>query len=289
MPAHVTSKMISGLSEIVDEFDLFLIDQWGVLHNGETAHEGAVEAMEELRKVDGKTIVILSNSGKRVDDSYDRMEGMGIHKGLYDHVVTSGELCHRNFMAKSDPIFASLGAKTLPFTWNDDNLAILDGTGKEVVKTAEEADFILCTGTNEGDLDYYRPYLRVALEKKLPLICVNPDLVSVAPDGTLNMCPGQVALEYENMGGTVRWHGKPQEETYEYCKSLAPNAKRIVGIGDSLAHDIEGAHIAGGEGLFICGGIHGDELGHPPQQVKIDALTAKRGIVPKYSSYRFVW
>ncbi|MDX1739177.1 MAG: TIGR01459 family HAD-type hydrolase [Alphaproteobacteria bacterium] len=289
MPMHQTSKLISGLSEIVEEFDLFLIDQWGVLHNGFDAHDGAIEALEKLRAVDGKKIIILSNSGKRVEDSYARMESMGIRRDLYDHVVTSGELTHRNFIENTDPIFQKLGQKTLPFTWADDSLAILDDTGKVAVQTAEEADFILCTGTNEGDLDYYRPYLKVALERDLPLICVNPDLVSVAPDGSLNMCPGQVALEYEKMGGLVRWHGKPQLETYEYCKKLEPNAKRIVGIGDSLAHDIQGAHNASGEGWFICGGIHGDELGHPPSQAKLDILTAERGIVPKYSSHRFVW
>ncbi len=284
----MTSKMVSGLSEIVDEFDLFLIDQWGVLHNGETVHDGAVDALERLKDT-GKTVIILSNSGKMVDDSYDRMERMGIHKGLYDHVVTSGKMAHRNFMANEDPIFKNLGKKTLPFTWNDDNLAILEGTGKETVDSASEADFILCTGTSDGGLDYYRPHLKIAREKDLPLICVNPDLVSVAPDGTLNMCPGQVALEYEKMGGTVRWHGKPQKETYDFCKTLAPDAKKILGIGDSLSHDIEGAHVAGGEGLFICGGIHADEIGHPPVQEKLDALTNSHGITPKYSSYRFVW
>lgn len=284
----MTSKLVSGLSEIVDEFDLFLIDQWGVLHDGENAHDGAVEALERLKET-GKKVIILSNSGKRVEDSYDRMEGMGIHKGLYDFVVTSGEMAHRNFMANTDPIFKSLGTKTLPFTWNDDNLAILDGTGKETVDTADDADFILCTGTSDGNLDYYRPHLKIAHARGLPLICVNPDLVSVAPDGSLNMCPGQVALEYESMGGTVRWHGKPQKETYDYCKSLVPNATKILGIGDSLAHDIEGAHIAGGEGLFICGGIHANELGDPPSQEKLNALTDSRNVTPKYSSHRFVW
>lgn len=282
------TKLVSGLSAVADDYDLFLIDQWGVLHNGEDAHDGAIHAMEKLREL-GKKVVILSNSGKRVSDSYDRMERMGIRKDLYDHVVTSGELVHRNFMQNTDPVFRSLGEKFIIFTWGDGNKAVTEGTGKQEVDSVDEADFVLCSGTDQGDLDYYKPILEKALTRNLPLLCANPDLVSVAPDGTLNMCPGMVAKAYEEMGGTVRWHGKPLAETYEYCKTLEPDCPRILGIGDSLRHDIKGANDCGGHSLFVCGGIHDHEIGTPPSEVALANLFDIYGIEPTYAVPRFTW
>lgn len=282
------TNLIPGLSAVVDDYDLFLIDQWGVLHDGENLHDGALNTLQELRKT-GKTVIILSNSGKRVEDSYARMERMGITRDLYDHVVTSGELVYRNFQANEDPVFKSLGRKFIAFTWGEANISVAEGSGHEKVDSVEEADFILCTGTDQGDLEYYRPFLEKALERKLPLICANPDFVSVAPDGSLNMCPGMVAKEYEDMGGTVRWHGKPLLETYEYCKSLAPGCDRILGIGDSLRHDVKGANDAGGHSLFVCGGIHDHEIGHPPSHVALANLFDIYGIEPTYSVEKFRW
>lgn len=284
----MTTKMLPGLSAVVDDYDLFLVDQWGVLHNGEVAHPGAVDAMEKLRAT-GHKVIILSNSGKRVEDSFERMERMGIHTGLYDHVVTSGEQVHSNFQKMTDPVYKSLGQRYLIFTWDEGNKAVMDGSGKTEVEDIAEADFIMCTGTNQGDLDYYVPILEKARARELPLLCANPDLVSVAPDGTLKMCPGKVALTYEEMGGRVRWHGKPTTEIYDFCKSLEPQAKRILGVGDSLRHDIQGAQQAGGHGLFVCGGIHGPELGDPVDEGKLAALCGDVGITPEYAVPKFVW
>ena len=284
----MSTFLVSGLSEIVDDYDLFLIDQWGVIHNGETAHDGALEALAKLHEA-GKRVIILSNSGKRVDDSYARMERMGVKPDYYDHVVTSGEMVYRNFLDPKDPFYAALGQNYVIFSWNDNSNAVTDGSDKRKVEEIDEADFILCTGTDQGDLDYYRPILERAVIRDLPLICANPDLVSVAPDGTLNMCPGMVAKTYEEMGGRVRWHGKPLKETYDHCKALAPDCSRILGIGDSLRHDVKGANDAGGDALFVCGGIHADEVGDPPNEVALANLFDIYGIVPKYSVARFVW
>ena len=41
-------KRIAGLREIAGQFDLFLVDQFGVLHDGVTAYPGAIEGLAEL-------------------------------------------------------------------------------------------------------------------------------------------------------------------------------------------------------------------------------------------------
>ena len=39
-----------GLRSIVEEYDLFFIDIWGVLHNGLNLFENSVEVLEKLEK-----------------------------------------------------------------------------------------------------------------------------------------------------------------------------------------------------------------------------------------------
>ena len=66
------------------------------------------------------------------------------------------------------------------------------------------------------------------------MVCANPDLVSVTPEGELVICPGTVARRYEAIGGFVRWHGKPDPAVYAHCRALYPEAQRPLGIGDRL-------------------------------------------------------
>lgn len=280
-------QMINGLSEIADSYDLFLIDQWGVLHNGQDLHPGAMAAMNGLKRA-GKKVVILSNSGKRVADSYERLSKLGIGRDLYIDVVTSGETVHAAFMARNDPFYHALGSRVLVYSW-DDNRGIIEGTGLTEVHSLDEADFILCAGTDRMALSAYEEDLQVAAERGLPMICANPDMVSVDPDGTLKMCPGTVARAYEELGGVVRWHGKPTREIYEHCYRIAGPFGKAIGIGDSLAHDIKGAENGDADSLFICGGIHSTELGDPPNEGGVEGLAAEYGVHPDYASPMFNW
>ena len=40
-----------GLKSIVENYDIFYIDLWGVIHNGINLHKNAIEALEEIIKV----------------------------------------------------------------------------------------------------------------------------------------------------------------------------------------------------------------------------------------------
>ena len=283
----MTGKIINGLADIINDYDLFLIDQWGVLHDGFNAHSGAITAMENMRD-EGKKVIILSNSGKRLEDSYQRMDKMGINKDLYDHVVTSGENVYQNFKSPSDSFYKNLGKNYFIFTWDEGNKAVIKNVGKQEVNNINDADFILCTGTNQGGLDYYLPLLQQAISRNIPLICANHDLVSQQPDGSLTMCPGSVAKAYEKIGGNVRWHGKPTREIYNFCKNLEPQYTRILGIGDSLNHDIKGANDAGGSSLFILGGIHNNEFSGKIEN-QLSKLSQKYNIEPTYILDKFIW
>jgi len=272
-------RRISGLGEIAPAYDLFLVDQWGVLHNGQSVWPAALDALRRLRRLPA-TVIILSNSGKRAGESRQRLEEMGVSGDLYDHLVTSGEIVHRNVMTRPDDFYRNLGQAFYALTWDAGNLAVLDGAGMTQTATPEEADFIFCSGTSRATLEDYLDDLRRARARNLPMLCANPDRVSVAPDGSMQICPGTVAAAYQDMGGQVRWHGKPFRETYALCRALAPDRKRILGIGDSLQHDIAGAQGSGGDGLLVLGGIHGAEAGDGSDPDRLDALFGRYGVRP---------
>lgn len=286
-PPPATVEIIDGLSAIADRYALFVIDQWGVLHDGHTPHPGAIDALERL-KAAGGSLAILSNSGKRVAESHRRMRRMGFDPDLYDAVVTSGEEVHCGLRDRDDPFYRDIGSRFLMFAWDADR-GIVEGLDYEEVEDVAAADFILCAGTDERTLAEYDPVLKQALARNLPLTCANPDKVSVQPDGSLKMCPGAIAERYESMGGRVRWHGKPWPAVYDRIRALTGRDGPAIGIGDSLEHDIAGARHAGMDQLFITGGIHRAELSEPLESNEIAALGGKFNAVPTFASIGFRW
>ena len=283
--------MLSGLSEIATRYDLFLIDQWGVLHDGAAPYPGAIEALQELRAA-GRPVVILSNSARRTTLGIARMDEIGIPRDLYDHLVTSGEETWRHLQDRGDPFYRRLGRRCLMFTWGGDR-GLLEGLALEPVESVEEAEFILNSGTSGATLEEFEETLQAAVLRDLPMVCANSDYISVSPDGTIAICPGSVARRYEELGGHVRWHGKPDTSVYRTCLNLYPRAGRILGIGDSLHHDIAGARAAGIDSLFIAAGIHAADLGikhgESPDETSLQALFAETGEYPDYVVPEFRW
>lgn len=280
-------RIIDGIESLAPDYDTFLLDQWGVIHDGVALHPGALEAMRNLAD-EGKKVIILSNSGKRASDSHGRLDSLGVDRSLYLEIITSGELVYRNLAERTDPFYAALGPRFLMFAW-DTNRGIVEGTDFEEVERIEEADFILCAGTDSQDLAYYEPAMAAGLARGLPMICANPDRVSVQPDGSLKMCPGAIAEVYEKRGGRVRWHGKPTREVYDMCGEIAGGLDRAIGVGDSLIHDIKGANDAGIASLLILGGIHNEEVGRPLTPQAIEILSGKYGARPTHAADLFKW
>jgi HAD superfamily hydrolase (TIGR01459 family) len=140
----------------------------------------------------------------------------------------------------------------------------------------------------------WEPLLRRAVARGLPMVCGNPDLARVSRDGTLFEAPGLVARRYQELGGEVHLHGKPDPRIYRTClRHLPPGAARVVAVGDSLHHDILGANRAGLRSLLIAGGVHRDELGcgsgELPDPARARALFERAGAVPDLVAPAFAW
>ena len=284
--------MINGIRELAPEYDGFILDLWGVVHDGTAPFPGVLDCMERLIAA-GKRLVLLSNAPRRSDDVMRRITRIGVPERLYHGIMSSGEKAWLHLKHRDEPFYAALGHRCVHIG-SERDLEIREGLDLVFVDVPAEADFILNTGPAEWEdtLETYMPVLAEALSRGLPMVCANPDLV-VVHNGKPALCAGALAEEYQRLGGRVRWHGKPYPSVYESCLGLLGigEKRRILAIGDSLRTDIAGAAGAGIDSLFIAGGIHADEFsndgGLDPE--RIAAALNEDGLRPVAAAARFVW
>jgi HAD superfamily hydrolase (TIGR01459 family) len=285
---------IPGIAAVAPRYDGFILDLWGVIHDGVAPMRGAVDCLRALI-AGGKRIALLSNAPRRAEDVVRRIAQIGVPSGTYHHVMSSGEEAWQYLRRRDDPFYAALGRRCLHIC-SDRDLEIRDGLGLDYVDTAEAAEFILNTGPAGWDdtIEDYAPLLRRALACGLPMVCANPDLV-VMHGARMALCAGALAQWYETEGGRVRWHGKPYRSVYDRCLALLgiDDRSRILAIGDSLRTDIAGAAGAGLDSLLIAGGIHAEEFGmsgaREPDFARIRAVLAAGSYNPIGFARTFSW
>ena len=236
---------ISGLHEIASRFDGMLIDQFGVIHDGQTLYPGTLRVLSELKGL-GIPVAVMTNSGKRADANRQRLVKMGVPRDHFADAVSSGEVA-----------FSSLTAKTAYLIGKDGEEYGFDGI--TFVSDPKQAEVILILGSNapKTSLDDYR---RLLSGLTLPAICCNPDKLMITPQG-LMPAPGAIAALYEEMGGKVSWIGKPYPGIYREAARLIGNPPRILCIGDSAEHDVAGGRNAGFSTLLVLQGV---SAGHDP-------------------------
>jgi HAD superfamily hydrolase (TIGR01459 family) len=257
----VTLRLIDGMRALMPDYDGFILDLWGVVHDGIAPFPGVLDCMERLIGA-GKRLVLLSNAPRRSEDVVRRIARIGVPERLYHGVMSSGEEAWQYLRRRDEPFYAALGRHCL-HVGSERDLEIREGLDLVFVDAPAEADFILNTGPAEWDntIEDYAPVLHAARARGLPMVCANPDLV-VIHDGKPALCAGALAEQYQAMGGRVRWHGKPYPSVYDSCLGLLDVAerRRILAIGDSLRTDIAGAEGAGIDSLLIAGGVHAAEF-----------------------------
>tara|TARA_Y100000389_G_scaffold126249_1_gene123622 strand:+ start:305 stop:1123 length:819 start_codon:yes stop_codon:yes gene_type:complete len=239
-----------GLRAIVDDYQLFYVDLWGVVHNGVSLHEEAIKTLNELTKKK-KDYILLTNAPRPNSAVKSFLEKMGMDREIREHVFTSGEAA-LNYLKKNllDKAFYHVGPPRDFDLFNDFE--------KMKSKNLIDSDYILCTGLfddHDKDLKYYKNLFEKNLKKKM--ICTNPDLI-VDRGNTRELCAGSIAMVFEKMGGEVVYFGKPYPEVYN--QSIDNKNKKILSIGDNLNTDIKGANLLNFDSLIISNGIHKNEI-----------------------------
>ncbi|KAK7319801.1 hypothetical protein RJT34_04527 [Clitoria ternatea] len=296
---------LNGLRQLAEtrRFKVWLLDQFGVLHDGKQPYPGAISTLENIAKT-GAKMVIISNSSRRSSVTIEKVKGLGFDASLFLGAITSGELTHQFLQRRDDPWFAALGRSCIHFTWNGRGAISLEGLDLQVVENIEEAEFVLAHGTEalgcaDGTarsmkLEDLERILELCAAKGIPMVVANPDYVTVEARD-LRVMPGTLAAKYEKLGGEVKWMGKPDEIIYKSAVAMAgTDVSDCVAVGDSLHHDIKGANAAGIESVFITGGIHADELGlngfgEVANSSFVQSLATKYDAYPSYVLPSFTW
>ena len=272
-------RFVERLRDLVDGVEVILSDIWGVVHNGLESFPEACEALHTYRSRGG-TVILITNAPRPADSVQRQLRKLGVADETYDAIVSSGDLT-RNYVGEHP------GRKMFWLGPERDNSIYrgLDATTAPL----EEADYIVCTGLYDDETETaedYRGMMLKARERKLTLVCANPDIVVERGD-RLIYCAGAIAELYRELGGEVIFYGKPHRPIYERAMALAGerqghpiDRKKVLAIGDSVRTDLTGAREFGIDCLFVTRGIHAEEFegldqldpnsvmelfGHPPK------------------------
>ena len=282
-------RMLPGFSAIADGYDGFILDLWGVIHDGVQPIPGAPECLQSLRAA-GKRIVLLSNAPRRADSIRRQLGRMGILEEWYDGVMTSGEAAYLMLRDRPDAWYAGLGRRVFHLGPPRDR-GVMAGLDLDVLDGPEGADFMLNTGPDDhappSDPAHYDAALQASAALGLPMICANPDL-EVIRGGVRVICAGTLALRYIGMGGEVRSLGKPDPAIYRpVLDMLAMPPDRVLAVGDALRTDIAGAAAVGLDACWVLGGLHGAHLGGDDAATEAELATA--GLAPVAGIQHFTW
>jgi HAD superfamily hydrolase (TIGR01459 family) len=272
-------RFVEHLRDLVGGVEVLLSDIWGVVHNGIEAFPEACEALHIFRQRGG-TVILITNAPRPADSVQRQLRKLGIADETYDAIVSSGDLT-RHFVADHP-------GKKMFWLGPERDASIHRGLDAAMAPL-EQADYIVCTGLFDDETESaedYRPMMLQALERKLPLVCANPDIVVERGD-RLIYCAGAIAELYRELGGEVIFYGKPHRPIYQRAMALAAARRgyttpldRVLAIGDSVRTDLAGAMAFGIDCLFVTRGIHSADVegldqfdpasvkelfGHPPR------------------------
>lgn len=275
--------ILDGIAAIADRYDGYVLDLWGVVHDGRKPYPGVPEALAAL-KARGKGVVFLTNAPRRAHAVAGMLDRMGLDRALYDGIISSGEVSWRHLRQRRDPFFAGLGTRCVHIGPERD-LSVVDDGVAEIVADPAQASFLLNTGPDDRhgpqSPDPYRPMLEACAAARLPMVCVNPDR-AVMVAGQKVICAGALADIYLELGGAVREIGKPDPEVYEPVLELLGNPirSRVLAIGDSPHTDLAGAQAAGLDALWALTGLAADAHGADPSPEHLAAVAHAEGVRP---------
>ena len=253
-------QLINTFSEISNKYTSIICDLWGCLHNGVTSFPEALKALEDFKASNGK-VILVTNAPRPIANVKDQISSLGIKEHHYDMLLTSGDITsdYINIVCENKSNIFHIGGKRHHSIYKN---MIHEHRISIEIDNIEFADLIVCTEPFDplrDQLSDYESTFKIGIDKKLTLLCANPDLV-VDVGEIREMCAGSLASMYENMGGKVIYFGKPYDNIYQEAYSFLTKAKEqkeesILCIGDGLNTDIRGANNQKLDSLLVVGGL----------------------------------
>lgn len=272
------AQRVSHLGDLLERFDAFVLDAFGVLNVGEEAIAGAAERVQELRAA-GKPVLVLTN-GASLERTHalEKYARLGLVFAAQE-VVSSRDLAAA-YLQQQPPswIWATITAP-------GGSLQELPGQVHALLEDSTlwaQADGFLFLGTEYWDAALQNRLCAALQQRPRPLVVANPDLVAPREQG-LSLEPGYFAHDVaQRTGLRPIFFGKPYPEAFAEATrrlQIATGRKRselrIAMVGDTLHTDILGGAAAGfGTVLITAHGLFRD--------TDITTCIAASGIVPDY-------
>ena len=297
------TKFCQGISDISDSYMGFILDQWGVLHDGEALFPGVVDCLKEMKERK-KTILIVSNDPEGEATNKAKLKKMGLGPSLYNKIITppvmlAEELANEEQKGTAAPTTLHLQGMTAYVCARRDQAQTVEEMGIKTTEDIEAADFLLLLGMDypRKTLQHYEPVIRRGIQRRLKAVCLNPDSLSMIGAGMLSG-PILLARRYHDAGGIVQHLGKPHKPIFMRC--IAELQKHdifpahTVMVGDTMAHDVLGAHAAGLDTMLVKSGLHSANFSHcqNPREVNLalkNLMAVYNNVMPTYLMDELKW
>jgi len=265
---------VDSLAPLIERFDAFVLDAYGVLNVGERPVPGAAERLEAMRAA-GRRLVVLTNGA-----SSDRATALARYRTLglrlEDHEVVASRDVARDVLA-AEGAGGLWAAISYPGARLDDLAPLRVAPLAWDARLWEAADGFLFLGSQGWDDRAQARMIEALTARPRPVVVANPDVVAPL-EGGFSLEPGHFGHALAHLPGVrLRFFGKPYADAFAAALARLgnPDPARVAMVGDTLHTDVLGGRAAGMGTVLIA--RHGLFRGHDPAGF----ITAS-GIVPDY-------
>ncbi|MCH9807373.1 MAG: TIGR01459 family HAD-type hydrolase [Alphaproteobacteria bacterium] len=288
MPKSI--PVIRSISPLAAGSVAWLVDIWGVMHNGVRPFVEAGDACARFRE-DGGTVLLLSNSPRPGAGVKAQLDAIGVREDSYDGILSSGDATRE--------LIADYAGRSVYHLGPERDLPLFDGIDVKRVgpDESEGAEVIVCTGLFDDTIETpadYATRLQGFKARGLPMICANPD-IKVERGGQVIYCGGAIAEAYAALGAEVSLAGKPHAPIYDMAfewlaeqRGREVSKSKAMAIGDGVKTDIAGGILAGIRAVYIASRVHmGDDEALEPGV--LDTLFPDPNARPVAAMASLVW
>lgn len=255
----------TDVDALLERYEVFLIDAYGVLVATRGPFEGAAPFLERLNAA-GKSWFVVTNDASRTPATLEtRYGGFGLPVGA-DRILTSGAMLEGYFEEQG------LRGKPTIVLGTGDSVTYVEQAGGVVVAPDDRSAEVIVAADDDGFpfLEQMSQVLSVMFHRfdaglETRMLVPNPDLVFPMGDGDYGFTSGSMALLFE--AALARRYpaqaprfvplGKPHPPMYKtaYARAGGGDKGRFVMLGDQLDTDIRGALDFGIDAVLVGTGV----------------------------------
>jgi HAD superfamily hydrolase (TIGR01459 family) len=259
MSSAMSATQMSA-SALLERYDEFLLDAYGVLVDGSGALPNAVAFVQALQQRRKPFAIVTNDASRSPTTCANRFVQLGMNIGA-SQIVTSGDLIGDYFAAHN-----LAGARTLVLGTSDSRAYIEAAKGvvtdlavgieADVIAICDDNGFPFLAGC---EIALSAAFRQLDAGKPVHLLLPNPDIIYPKSAGEYGFTSGAIAAIIE-AGLVRRYHhdapsfvrlGKPAPQLLLRGKQCTGGSPLM--IGDQLETDIASANAAGIDSALIAG------------------------------------